>query len=300
MSNYIYEIVVTAAREKSFAKSAEIHNLSPSAISHAINKLERDLGFPLFKRNRSGVELTQNGRLLLPYMQSIVDGTEYFQQVAAEIIGMRRGIVRMGVFRSVLVHWGPQLISTFRANYPDIELIVYQGGYPEILEWIKKGDIDLAFLSKDTIISNAIKYSKIDYLHRDRMVCIAPNYYHPINDDFVTWEELGEHKLINQKEGEDIEQKKYFNQYGLSYRPHYYLSDDDAIIAMVECGLGIAVMPELTSRHITRNVTVYPIEQKEYRTICLLSFAPKSEAPAVRRMRDHIIAFVHKNGWYNF
>ena len=97
------------------------------------------MGFPLFKRNRSGVELTQNGRLLLPYMQSIVDGTEYFQQVVAEIIGMRRGTVRMGVFRSVLVHWGPQLISTFRANYPDIELIVYQGGYPRSSSGSKRG-----------------------------------------------------------------------------------------------------------------------------------------------------------------
>lgn len=300
MSNDIYKIIVTAARERSFIKSAAIHNLSPSAISHAVNNLERNLGFPLFHRYSNGVELTQNGELLLPYMQSIVNGEEYFQQVAADIIGMQRGSVRIGIFRSVMVLWGPQLISSFRVAYPGIELIVYQGGYPEILDWIKRGSIDLAFLSGDTIAANALKCAKVDFLHRDRMVCIVPLEYKPKNGSYVTWEELKEQKLINEKEGEDIEQKKYFNQHGLSYRPQYYISDDDAIIAMVECGFGIAILPELTTKHVTRNAAVYPLVPVEYRTICLVSLAPKSEAPAVKQMRKHIIDFVHQNGWYNF
>ncbi len=59
MSIYGYTIFETVLEQNSFIKAASILNLTPSAVSHAIAKLERDVGFQLFIRNRNGISLTR-------------------------------------------------------------------------------------------------------------------------------------------------------------------------------------------------------------------------------------------------
>lgn len=295
MSTRIYEIVVTAAAEKNFLKTAEIHNLSPSAISHSIKKLENKLGIAIFHRSRTGVKLTQNGKLLLPYLKDAIDSEERLKQAAAEVVGVHRGIVRLGIFRSIMIEWGPQLISSFRSLYPGIDLRIIQGGYPEINEEMRRGNVDLAFLSLGT----ADKGCRLDYLHKDCLVCLVPKEYKTINPDYITMDELHGQQLISQRSGEDVEQKNLLARHGLRFSTKFYITDDDAIGAMVESGFGMAIMPEIAANNIVRNVSMYRIEPAEYRTICLASSNSENNAPATQRLRKHIIGYIHENNLYN-
>ena len=70
MSLYGYEIFETVVEQNSFVKAAHVLNLTPSAVSHAIAKLESDIGFPLFIRNRNGVRLTGEAEKILPYIRA--------------------------------------------------------------------------------------------------------------------------------------------------------------------------------------------------------------------------------------
>ena len=69
MSIYLYTIFETVAEQSSFVKAAGDLHLTPSAISHAIAKLESDVGFPLFIRSKKGVKLTAEGETLLPHIR---------------------------------------------------------------------------------------------------------------------------------------------------------------------------------------------------------------------------------------
>lgn len=62
MTNFSYEVFSEVARQKTFIAAAKQLQVTPSAISHSINSLEKELGFSLFVRSRSGVRLTPNGQ----------------------------------------------------------------------------------------------------------------------------------------------------------------------------------------------------------------------------------------------
>ena len=67
-----YKIFEAVAATGSMAKAADMLNLTPSAVSHAISRLEQDFGFPLFVREKKGCYLTPYGDNLLPNIRQIL------------------------------------------------------------------------------------------------------------------------------------------------------------------------------------------------------------------------------------
>ena len=107
--------------------AAKVLNVTPSAISHSINGLEKELGFALFFRNRNGVQLTSAGEKILPIVRELLNTEDKLLEEAARINGLDQGRLRIGAFSSVCINWLPDMINTFKKNYPEIEVSVWQG-----------------------------------------------------------------------------------------------------------------------------------------------------------------------------
>ena len=107
------QIFSTIAHEGSFARTAEQLHLTPSAISHAVSTMEAECGFPLFTRTKSGVTMTAAAENLLPAIQRLLASSESLDQSIAQINGMHKGVLRLGVFNSACVTWLPQLVAVF-------------------------------------------------------------------------------------------------------------------------------------------------------------------------------------------
>lgn len=73
MTLLAYQIFQTVVEQGSFQRAAEVLSLTPSAISHAISTAEKELGFPLFNRNKNGVTLTSYGENLQPYILTVLN-----------------------------------------------------------------------------------------------------------------------------------------------------------------------------------------------------------------------------------
>ncbi len=73
MSNFMYQAFSEVAKQKAFVTAAKVLNVTPSAISHSINGLEKELGFALFFRNRNGVQLTSAGEKILPIVRELLN-----------------------------------------------------------------------------------------------------------------------------------------------------------------------------------------------------------------------------------
>ena len=71
MSLYSWKVFVAVAEQKSFVKAAQLLNVTQSAVSHTIKKLEEEYGYSFFIRNRNNVELTNDGELLMPYVRDL-------------------------------------------------------------------------------------------------------------------------------------------------------------------------------------------------------------------------------------
>ena len=84
---------VVAADTGSFSKAAEALSYTPSGVNQLVTALEKELGFPLFRRNTKGVSLTENGRLLLPAIRKFLRQEDRIFELSAEMNGLLIGTV---------------------------------------------------------------------------------------------------------------------------------------------------------------------------------------------------------------
>jgi DNA-binding transcriptional LysR family regulator len=282
-----YEAFVAIAERGSFAAAAHQLNLSPSAVSHALASFEQELGFTLFVRNRSGVRLTAGGQALLPIAREVLQCNDKLRQQASKLLGLEAGTVRIGAFSSVSVAWLPNIIRSFIDLYPKIEVAIEQGGYDDVAEWIIKSQVDLGF-----IILPAPPGLDVTPLYADPLVCIAPPGFAPKSKAYITIPELADHNVVLQREDYGKETQQVLAKHKISIRSSARAIDDAAIIAIVESGLGISVMPQLALLSYRSTVQAFPFYPPESRVIVLASLSPEGLAPAAKAMHEHIVASV--------
>lgn len=286
MTLLAYQIFQTVVEQGSFQRAAEVLSLTPSAISHAISTAEKELGFPLFNRNKNGVTLTSYGENLQPYILTVLNSDAKLQQAILEFNGLTHGSVKIGTFSSVCNSFIPDLVTSFSKLHPNIEIKIYQGTYDDVYSWIKTGVIDLGFLSE-----SSCKDIPITPLYQDELLCIVPKAFQTKHRNYIELEELKEENFVSQRESTDADIQNLFQKYQLKIRSSCHVVDDLSTIAMVAAGLGICIMPKLVMQNIPYDVDMYPLRPAEHRTIGLCYLNAELMAPAVKSMQKHILKY---------
>lgn len=278
MTLLTYEIFYTIAQEKSFQKAAKILNMTPSAISHAISSMEKELGFSLFIRNKNGTVLTSNGEAIYPHILDILNNNEYLLQSVAKLKGLRSGTIKVGCFNSVCTAWMPAIMTAFRKEYPEITVKVFQGTYTDVEEWLKNGTIDVGFLSESC--TRDFFYTPI---YKDQLLCLTPKNFPVANPDFISIDELENQAFVFQREACDTDVQAFLDKYHISIKTNHHVIDDQSTVALIEAGMGIGIMPEILVKKMSSNINSYALHPAEYRTICLATTHPHIMSPAVNR-----------------
>lgn len=294
MSLNDYRILESVVEQRSFAKAAHALNLTPSAVSHAINKLEEDFGLPLFVRDRKGAYLTVDGERLMPYIRAVQQSDELLRQKVDQIHGLLRGTVRLASFNSVTVQWLPHILKSFRKEHPMVDIKIYQGGYDEIVSWLGNNTVDLAF-----VVNDIAPDMEIIPLHRDRLICITPHDYVPLHKDYITIEDMKRMNLILQRDGYNTEMLDFFERNHMRVNSSFYVETDEAIVALVEAGLGYCILSDMIFYNPNAEVKAYPIIPGDYRTIGLAMAKRQNTAPATMKMRKTILEFAQRKGLMN-
>jgi len=262
----------------SFAKAAEILNLTQSGVSHAVASLESDMGFSLLIRNLSGISLTDNGERILRYIREILQWDELLKQEAAAINGIEAGTVRIGTFTSVSTLWLPGIIKLFHNLHPSIDIKLLEGNYADIEQWISNGSVDFGFVSLPTS-------SPFDIIpvKRDRMLCIVPKEHRLLKLERVCLKEIVHEPFIMPKIGCDNDVRRIFREHGITPNIKFEIADDHAIIAMVQNGIGISVLPEMILFNKPDNICILDLEGENYRSIGIATVCLPNISPAARR-----------------
>ena len=238
MTLFSYEIFDAVARQGSFNKAAQQLHLTPSAISHAIAVMEAELGFTLFNRGKNGVTMTSYGASLYPSIRAVLNSDEALQQSIARLNGLEKGKVKLGAFNSVCAGLLPQILKSFMASYPQIEVEVYQGTYDDVKEWLRTGQVDLAFLS-----ATCREEFNLTELFREPLLCIVPQDWPEPPNGIMTPELMNGQSFVVQCDATDAEMRQFLKKYSISTERRCHVIDDQSNIAMVEAGLGISIMP---------------------------------------------------------
>lgn len=289
MTLLAYQIFQTVVEQGSFQRAAEIMNLTPSAISHAISTAEKELGFPLFNRNKNGVTLTSYGENLQPYILTVLNSDAKLQQAILEFNGLTHGSVKIGTFSSACNNFIPDIVTAFSKQHPNIEIKIYQGTYDDVYSWIKTGVVDLGFLSE-----SSCKDLAFTPLYEDELLCVVPKSFRPRHKGYIELTELNGQRFVSQRESTDADIQMLFQKYQIAIRSSCHVVDDLSTIAMVAAGLGVCIMPKLVMRNIPYEVNTYSLKPSEQRIIGICSLNPELMAPAVKSMYKHIQKYFQK------
>ena len=134
--------LLAAVESGSFPRAARQLDITQSGLTHMMNALERETGFPLLIRDRSGVRLTAAGERLLPAIRELVQASDRLEEQIAAQAGRRRESIRVAAYSSICMHWLPTLVQQFRWAYPDVSIDIRMGSVEEIYRWLQEGTVD--------------------------------------------------------------------------------------------------------------------------------------------------------------
>lgn len=264
MSLKKYEAFVQTVRLGSLTKAAEFLGSTQSRISHVLRDLEDEYGFALLERNRSGVKLTEAGEMILPCMEAVLQKEQELEQLLEDIRSADAGSVRLGAFTSVAVHWLPGMIRAFQREHPKAELEMFNGDYHDIEQWLRSGEVDLAFVTLP-----APEGVRTIPLIEDPLVAIMPQGHRLAARERIPIEELNGEPFISLLQSSAHDFHRALDKTGVKPDVKFTTKDDYAILAMVEQGLGISIVPELLLQGHRENLVVRPLEPRAARTIAL-------------------------------
>lgn len=267
----------------SFTKAAEILNYSQSGISRMIGDLEKEWKVVLLERSKGGVKLTSDGLTLLPYAKSLVAEYEKLQMQVDELNGLQSGLIRIGTFSSVATNWLQNIIKKFNKDYPNIDYEFMLGDYSEIEDWILEGRVDCGFLRLPT-------HPELEtiFLEQDQLMAIIPEN-HPLADcEKFPVTALSEEPFMVLEKGVKAEIMEILGKYDFAPKVRFTTWDDYAIMAMVESGLGISILPQLILKRVPYKIIAKELDVPAYRRIGFALRSRKNASLAVKRFLEYL------------
>ena len=280
-----YKALLKVVEVGSYTRAAEILGYTQPALSQMIASLEKEIGITLLYRSRYGVRLTPEGERLFPAIQKTVQQYEELRRAEDEIKGLDSGLVRIGTVSSVSCHWLPGIIRKFWAEYPNVQLMLYQGDYTTICDWVRTGTVDFGFVNPA-----AAKGLETQTLRTDPFAAVLPKQHPLARKSSVSLKELADEPYLLLEEGCYSEPLEAFRKAGVTPNVRLTMHDDYSILSMVEQGLGYSILAELVLQKTAYDVAVLPVEEPVLRTMALVMKDKRALSAAAKTFMRFILA----------
>ena len=278
-----YDILLKAIELGSLTRAADYYGYTQSAVSQVIHSLENDLGVVLLLRSRAGLSLTSEGKDLLPYIREIVNSQHALSQRIDQFNDLQTGSLKIGAFHTLACNMLPTLIKGFQELYPLITFELIEGDFTELDKHLMTGRIDLAFLA-----IQGIRNFETITLKKDPLYVVLPPD-HPLADvDVFPLEQLPKEPFIYLDEGSDNDSQIVWRAIHAQPDIHYYAKEDNTVLALIESGFGISILPESALVRCPYNIVTVPTDPMYYRTIGIALKDQKHTTIAVREFIRYI------------
>ena len=278
-----YLAFVKTVEKGSFTAAAESMNYAQSSVSKMIADLEREWGMNLLERSRSGVCLTPAGEQMLPFVRKLLNEYGSLEGQVKRMKGLETGIVRIGTFSSVAINVLPDVFANLKADYPGIEYELLLGDYNEIENWLGEGRVDCGFLRLPTL-----QEFKTRDLIKDEYKVVLPMGHPLAEQEAIEIEQLNGLPFLLLEHGGKTEVSDLLEKYQVKPDIAFTTWEDFAIMAMVERGLGISILPDMILRRIPYKLEIRPLTQPFYRNIGLVVKNKKRLTPAAQKFVEYL------------
>lgn len=279
---------IAVARTSRFRSAAEEIGLTQSAVSILIKELESQLGTMLFDRHTRLVGLTAAGRRLLPLAEEIMSRVDHAVDLMEDLSKLRTGHVTIASAVVLAATYLPGKIASFQKLHPGIRVNVVDVPENEIREMLmnRRADIGIGssrFLEAEINEHELFTDNLALFCHPDDPIAQRTN---------LRWRDLKGQNFVTLNPENPLQRKidEIFNSRGISINRVYSVQFSTTLLALVEQGLGLGVLPE-NSRGLsgTSNVTMLSVGAAvEGRKVVALTLREVALSPAASVFFAHL------------
>lgn len=276
------EALLMAVDLGSFTKAAEVLGYTQSGLTHMMNSLEKEVGFTLLERGRSGVRLTEEGERIAPAVREFLQANARLDSVIEQVASSRTEIIRVSAYASIAMHWLPGIIQRFREECPDVDVDIRMADHVDVpYELLAQGKMDAILVSPQ----DEGQYEWV-HLADDPMFAVLPRDFDTQGITAFPLAAFEARDFIMPSQGFDKDIMRIFNRIGV--KPHILPTwvDDPTVISMVSHGLGVSMMTELTVRGRTDGVKLLPVEPASSRELGLAVRSLDAASDGLRHFID--------------
>jgi molybdate transport repressor ModE-like protein len=278
----------------SITHGAERANLALAAASTRIRNMEDAIGAPLLVRARSGVTLTQAGRTLLQHARTILSQAERLREDLGAYAGGLAGQVRVLSNTNALTEFLPEALSSFLAAHPNVSIDLEERLSDEIVGLIAEGVGDIGIVAGTVDASRLTTYP----FRSDRFVLVVARDHALARRSKIAFSEVLDHDFIGLDRSSALQRflASKANLVGRPLRLRVQLRSFDAVCRLVECNVGVGIVPATTARRAAKAMAIKAVELTDAwaprdLTICIRDLA--ALPPYARQLVEHMRARAH-------
>jgi molybdate transport repressor ModE-like protein len=254
------EVLKAVASLGSISRAAERMGYSQPGLTGMLNRLEDEIGFPLLERGSSGVVLTARGRELMPAIDRVLNSYSDFEKTVNEVRHNGEDVLRIASYTSISRNWLPVVLRFFSEKHPKAKLIVRDGSGGEIEKWVADGTVDIGLAS--SIFAGGLEFI---HLFDDPYYAVLPPSVE-VGDTYDIRAFEGKDFLVPSY-GMDLDILRTLQRHGVTPAFSLIAMEDQAVIKMVEQGLGVSMLSELVLKGTTSNLSLAPLDPPSCREL---------------------------------
>ena len=263
MNSHSLILFLSLADNLHFGKTSREHHVSPSALSRSIKQLEDELGTQLFLRDNRSVRLTREGQQFREYATEVISGWQTMRQLFKQDQLILQG--ELSLYCSVTASYSflYDILSSFRQEYPRIEMKLHTGDAAKAVERIQEGLEDIAIGARPDSLPTGVAFQPIA---RSALRFIGPQSPQLLTEEQVkhpsasSWRDV---PMILSEEGlARTRTDRWLKNHSIKPRIYAQVSGNEAIVSMVSLGFGIGVVPQivLDNSPLSARIRTYDIQ----------------------------------------
>ncbi|WP_339185401.1 LysR family transcriptional regulator [Paenibacillus sp. FSL L8-0435] len=277
---------LTVARCEHVTEAAGKLHVTQSSLSKTIQRLEDDLGVPLFDRIGRKLRLNDFGRTFLQRTEKALFELEQGKREIADLSNPDQGTLQLAVTTASTL---PGILREFRKNKPDIQFHVQMVSLENMSRLLHRGEVDFC-LSSPPIHGDDIE---CQILYDDPIVVAVPMGHRYADRSSIQLTELKDERIVGVKQGYGVRDMVDSVCQSAGFLPKYvYEGDEPArLTALVEAEIGLAFIPS-TARNPHERIRYLQVEEhKLVREIALLSHKNRYISKAALEFRSVVMDY---------
>ena len=242
MDTFRLKCFLAAAETRSLTKAAEKMNMTQPAISFQIREMEKETELTLFERDRTGVTLTEAGKVMRDGCINLLESYDSIVK-QAKLRSNGKNMLRIGYHGPIDWAGVHTFLALFSENYPTIDVVVLQQQWRELANYLEMGALDVAFLATEEL-SDHRKLDSMMLFREDTCFAISPK--HPLSaKTSVSPEDIKEETVL-MNDHTSASMTETINKLLASGIPHQhfrFFDQMDITLAMAASQQGIAAIP---------------------------------------------------------